>query len=159
MPCSCVGSPRSASIASDAPSGDHAGSPLEPFESVNTVTSLPSGRMVKTSLTTSESFGLGSLRLLSKASLVRSGDHTGQPLSAGPLVSFVGWVRRLLATQTCQRSARSLNMYAMRPFRPGFVPSEAEAADVMVTNAASAADTAITESGMRCLMVGVAREA
>ena len=46
-----------------------AGSPLSPFESVSFVTPVPSGRIENTSLTTSESLGSGSVRLLSTSSV------------------------------------------------------------------------------------------
>src|SRR3954468_23419825 len=91
--------PRSASKAIKDPLGDQAASPLPPFESVSFFTPEPSAFMRNTSFTCAWSFGLRSLRGLSKTSVLPSGDHTGQPLSYGPRVSCFAPDRRALATQ------------------------------------------------------------
>src|SRR5438445_4687232 len=107
--------PRSASKAISDPFGDQAASPLTPFESVSFLTQDPSGFIAKTSLTCLESLGVRSVRSLSKASRLPSGDHTAHPLSYLPAVSSFAPERSEFATQICQWPAPSFRMYAIRP--------------------------------------------
>ena len=81
-----------------------------PSSRVNFLILDPSAFITKTSFMCSESPGEGPVRELSNAIFLPSGDHTGQPLSARPLVSLFAPLRRALATQTCQCPARSLLM-------------------------------------------------
>src|SRR3954447_14287590 len=110
MALNLLGSPRSASKVMELPLGDQAESPLVPLESVSFFTPDPSAFIRKTSLTCRPSFGLRSLRPLSKTSVLPSGDHTGQPLSYAPLVSRLAPERSALAPQTCQCPFPSLTM-------------------------------------------------
>src|SRR6478735_10847764 len=102
--------PRFASNAMSRPSGEYAASPLNPTESVSLITSLPSALIEKTSLMMLLSERSGSDRSLSKAIREASGDQTGQPLSASPLVNLCSAPRSGLDVHTCQKPLCSCRM-------------------------------------------------